>query len=124
MNLSWRDMLTTVLAIIGGVEVFARIQALNWPLIGSYKSALVVLGVIGLLMLALNITELFDADNWVNWGEAVLWIAAAIVIVIGMFAASQPLFYIAAAILAVTWIAMLARHSWHTTHTHTYVATH
>lgn len=118
MNLSLRDALTTVLAILGGIVVFAKIQSFNWSIISTWKSALLVLGIIGLLMLALNAVELLDADNWVNWGEAVLWIAAAVLIVVGFFVAAPAMFYIAAAVLAVTWIAMLARHSWHSTHTY------
>jgi len=125
MNLSWRDTWTTVLAILGGAVVFAKAQDYSWWLIGSWKGAVGVLGVIGLLMLLLNVSELTDWRNWVNWTEAILWIAAAVLVVIGLFAASQAMFYSAATVLGVTWLAMLSRHSWHTTHQHpTYMASH
>lgn len=118
MNLSWRDAWTTLLAIAGGGVVFAKTQEYSWWLIGSWKGALGVLAAIGFLMLAVNVSELTDWHNWVNWSEAVLWIAAATVMAIGLFTAAQAMFYTAASLLGVTWLAVLIRHAFHTTHQH------
>jgi membrane-bound ClpP family serine protease len=125
MNLSWRDTWITIFAIIGGIEVFAKLRGYSWWLIGSWKGAIAVLGVVGILMLLVSLSELNNWRNWFNRGEAVLWLAAAVLVVVGLFAASEAMFYTAAIVLGITWLALLTRHSWHTTHQHpTYMATH
>ena len=125
MNLSWRDTFSTILAAAGGVEVFAKLRDYSWWLIGSWKGAVAVLGVLGLGMLLANMGELTDWRNWVNWSEVALWLGAAVLVVIGLFAASQAMFYSAAIVLGVTWLAVIVRHTAHTTnitHHPTYMA--
>jgi membrane-bound ClpP family serine protease len=110
MNLSWRDYASAILAVLGGAVVFAKIQGYSWALIGSWKGAVATLGVIGLLMLLLNVAEMSDLRNWVNWSEALLWILAAAFIVTGLFVASEAMFYSAAIALGVAWLEALSRH--------------
>lgn len=118
MNLTWRDAVTTVLAALGVLAVIAKIAGYSWWLVGSWKGAVATVGVLGLLMLLVNTADLVDFSEWSTWAEATLWLGAAALVVVGLFVASQPLFYIAAAVIGLAWLTSLARHEWETTTHH------
>lgn len=126
MNITWRDLITTILAAAGMTEVWAKFYDYSWWLIGSWRGAAAVLGGLGLAVLAVRLSELADMDNWVNFIESLLWVSAAGVIVVAMFVTSAGLFYTGAAVLGVIWLSSLVRHIWHTTHhtRHPYATVH
>ncbi|HET9174603.1 MAG TPA: hypothetical protein VFN56_05005 [Candidatus Saccharimonadales bacterium] len=116
MSLSWKDILNTVLAAAGVTLVWARLHDYTWWLIGSWKGAMATLGALGLVLLVVNMSEMADLDNWFNFGESLLWVATAAVIVTGLFTASEALFITAAIMLGVLYAGILGRHVYHSMH--------
>lgn len=111
-KLSWRDLITTLLAIAGGVLVFAKFENYSWAVIGSWRSAVAVLGVLGI---ALCLTAAGDLENksWLNRGEIVLSLIAAGLAVVGVIVSSAFFFYATAITLGVLWLVSTARHIYH-----------
>jgi hypothetical protein len=114
MKLSWRDTVNTLLVILGALAVYGKLHSYSWWLIGSWKGAVATIGGLGLIMLLVSLTEVMDElgelRNWINFSESVLWLAAAVAVVIGLFAASKGMFYTAAIVLGVIWLGSLLRH--------------
>jgi hypothetical protein len=54
MRLTWKDGVTTLLAVAVVLVALAVVQEWGWPLLGSYRSGTVALAVLGLGMCALG----------------------------------------------------------------------
>lgn len=119
MKLSWRDVLATVLALAGGVVVFAKLQSYSWVLIGSWKGALGVVSGIGLAIVTAYLIDWFRDETIVPLGEMVLWIAAATVAIASMFTTTTKAEFVSSAVLiAVAWLVQLGVHTWDSAHDH------
>ncbi len=110
MKLSWKDILTTLFAIVVGVALYAKIREYDWAFIGSWRTAIASTGVLGLLMAT------FDEEDFTHfnaWG-AIEWILAAAgvgLVVAGLIVASKVLFVILAADVLVLWATSVTRHA-------------
>lgn len=119
MKLTWRDIVSSTFAVIGLVVVFAKIQSYSWWLIGSWKGALVVIGVIGLGILLTNIQELVKVFNGYTLTQIILWVIAATVVVGSLFVATTSLeFYVAAALIGLAWLTQMMDHVLVTSRSH------
>ncbi len=112
MKLSWRDGITTALAIFGGVIVWAKFYDYSWAGIGSWRSSVAVLGLTGLAML------LFSGFDYANRSilnviEMIAGVVAIAVAIVGIFMTSSVLFYVLAGILGGLWLVDTARHAYH-----------
>lgn len=112
MKLSWRDFVTTLLAIAGAAIVYAKYYDYSWAVIGSWSSATAVLAGIGVLMFAFSGFK-FSNHSILNVGEMVVGVIAIGLAIAGMFAASSTLFYSLAATLGALWLVDTARHARH-----------
>lgn len=112
MKLSWRDLVTTGLALFGGAVVYAKFYDYSWALLGSWRSAVAVLTVTGLAMFAFSKFN-FSNMSWMNLTEMLLGLIAAGLAITGMIATSEPIFYILAVVLGVLWLMDTARHVRH-----------
>ncbi len=112
MRLSWRDIVTTALAIFGGVIVYAKFFDFNWAIIDNWRNSVAVLAITGLAMF---VASGFNFANYsiLNITEMVLGLAAIVVAVWGIVAVSAPLFYVLAGVLAALWVVDTARHVYH-----------
>lgn len=119
MKLSWRDMITTTLALFGAVVVFAKLQSYSWVLIGSWKGALGVIGVIGLAIFGIYLVDWFRNEDTGIVAETSLWIIAATVIVGSLFTTTTKAEFVWSAVLiGLSWLAQVGSHAWDTTHSH------
>lgn len=112
MKLSWRDFVTTLLAVAGGAVVYAKFYEFPWAVIGSWRSAVAVLAGIGVLGLALSAFS-FANRSALNVGQMLLIGAALVLAIIGMAVTSSAIFYILATILGILWLVNTTRHAWH-----------
>jgi len=112
MKLTWRDLVTTLLAIAGGAVVYAKYYNYSWAVIGSWRSAVAVLAAIGILMFAFSAFD-FANRSILNVGEMVLGIVAIGLAITGLFVASSQIFYSLAIVLGVLWLVDTARHVRH-----------
>lgn len=118
MQFSWKDVVTSTLAVFGGIVVFAKLQDYSWWLIGSWKGALGVIAVTGLAILAVNLIELLRVEEFTTIGEMALWLTSATVIVASLLVTTTKAEFIASAILVgLSWVAQLTSHIWGSLHT-------
>lgn len=112
MKLSWRDLINTALAIFGGAIVYAKFYDYSWAVIGSWRSAVAVIGITGLVMALLSG---FDLANYsiLNIVEMILGAAAIVLGVWGVLVASSVIFYALAGTLGALWLIDTARHAYH-----------
>lgn len=120
MRLSWRDMLAALLLTLGGVVVFAKLQSYSWWLLGSWKGALGVVGVIGLAIMATYIIDWFENDGLGVVWEILLWITAATTVIGSLFATTNKTEFVwSSALIGLAWLSQLGAHTWDSTHDHT-----
>jgi hypothetical protein len=112
MRLTWRDGLSSVLAVLVVGIVLALTQGWGWPLLGDYRAGVIALTVVGLLMIAAgaSIRTASMADPFLAAG-ALLGLAAAAMVVFGVILASQETFVILAAVIIALWITATLRHA-------------
>jgi hypothetical protein len=112
MKFSWKDVMTTILAVFGAAIVYAKFYNFSWGVIGSWRSAVLVLAAASIVLFAFSS---FDFSNLsiLNIGEMVLGIAALILAIVGTFVTSQFAFYSLAVVMGVFWLLDIARHARH-----------
>ena len=111
MKTTFRDVIAAILAVVGGVVMFAKLQSYNWWLIGSWRGALGVLAVLGLGILLTNIVEVVRMEDGAAVGEFALWaVAAAVTVVSLVVATTQAEFIWSGIAIGVAWLAQLSRH--------------
>lgn len=108
MKFSWKDIMTTLLALAGAAVVYAKFYDYSWALIGSWRGAVSVLALIGLAMFAFSS---FDFSNLsiLNLGEMVFGLAAVALAIVGMIMTSSFTFYTLAMVLGALWLVDTAR---------------
>ena len=118
MKTVYRDSISAVIAVIGGVVMFARLESYSWWLIGSWKGALGVLAVLGLAMLLTNIREIYRMADGAAIAEFTLWLAAASMTVAALFSTTTKAEFIwSGALIGLAWLAQTGRHVWRSMHT-------
>lgn len=112
MKLSWKDLVTTLVTLAIAAVVYAKFYDYSWAVIGSWRSAVAVLALGGVLMFAFSS---FDFANWsiLNIGEMMFGAIAIGLAVTGIAATSEPIFYILAVTLGILWLVDTARHIRH-----------
>jgi hypothetical protein len=129
MKLSWKDAMTTAMALLGGAVVYAKFYDFSWAVIGSWRSSVAIMALVGIGMFAFSTFD-FANRSILNIGEMVLGLAAIALAVTGVFMASEFVFYSLAAVLGVLWLVDTARHARHsmrhedTTSFHHHAAAH
>ncbi len=112
MKLSWRDIATAGLFVLGVAVVFIKIYGFSWIILDSWNSAVAVLAVLGLAMVAING---FDMANrsWRNLTEIGIGVVAGIMAAIGLVVASPFIFYSVAILIGTGWVISVASHVQH-----------
>ncbi len=110
MKLTLKDIFTTAIAIVVGAALYAKIRDYNWVFIGSWRTAIVSMGILGFLLTA------FDEKDFVRlnvWGtvEWLLGITGVCLVVAGLVVASKVMFVVLAADVLVLWLTTIARHT-------------
>jgi protein-S-isoprenylcysteine O-methyltransferase Ste14 len=75
----WKEIVSSVIAVVGLVVVFARLESYNWWLIGSWKGALGVIAVLGLVVFAINAVEMFRFEAWPSFTQNSALLASTLV---------------------------------------------
>jgi hypothetical protein len=97
------------LAIIVGVALYAKTKDYNWALIGSWRTAIGSMGILGVLLASTDEKDFTHANTWgvVEWTLAA---AGVCLVVAGLIVGNQPLFVVLAVDILVLWLTGLARH--------------
>jgi hypothetical protein len=111
MKYSFRDNLALILVLLLAIITYARLNYYTWWLIGSYKGALVTIGVIGLAILALYSVELIKFVNISITAQTLLWLISATVIIASLFSkTTRSEFIWSVALIFVSWAIELSGH--------------
>jgi len=113
MKVSWRDFFTAVFGLFGAAIVVAKAFDYSWVVISdSWRSAIAVLGITGLIMAIINGFDT-ESRSLISTAEIILAIAAVGVGVTGLFVANAPFFYVFAGLIGGLWLLEVGRHIWH-----------
>ncbi len=112
MKLSLKDVINALLAIGGAAVVYAKFYSYSWSVIGSWRSAVAVLALIGLVMFAFSSFN-FANRSILNVTEMMLGVVAIGLVIVGVIMTSQFVFYSLAIVLGLEWLVDTARHARH-----------
>jgi hypothetical protein len=111
MRFTWRDGISTLLAAVVLLLAFAVVRGWNWPLLGGYRSGMIALAVVGLVMSGIG-----TAAREVRWSdpfmatEGILGAVAVVLFVVGIIAATQGWLVAFTVSLMVVWFVAVTRH--------------
>jgi hypothetical protein len=115
----WKEIVSSVIAVVGLVVVFARLESYNWWLIGSWKGALGVIAVLGLVVFAINAVEMFRFEAWPSFIETFMWVIAATFVVASLFTkTTRDEFITSAVLIAFAGLTHMLYHFVDTGHKH------
>ena len=105
--------MSTVLLVLGGIVVFAKLESYKWWLIGNWKGALGVIAVLGLGILLTNIIELVKFVDIPSTLETFYWAVVATITIGCLFSrTTKAEFLTSAGLIGVGWLAQVTRHLW------------
>lgn len=112
MRITWRDGVTTVLAGLTVAIAFAVTQEWGWLLLGSVTAGVGVLALVGLAMCSLSGSTSSPplSKNPYTVTMSLLGAGALVLIVIGLFTGSEPVFVALAATTLVMWLVSTTAH--------------
>jgi hypothetical protein len=111
--LTWRDGVTTALAVLVVALALAITQGWDWPLIGSDRTGILVLGAVGIAMCAIGSStpERSAADDPFAVAGGVLGTLAVVLLVIGLIAGTQAIVVTLAADTLALWMLTTLHHA-------------
>jgi hypothetical protein len=111
-RLTWRDGLTTILAVLVVAVTLSAIRGWDWPLIGSDRSAVGVLGVLGYAMCyAAAVPKTFlSMKGGYRTVASVLGAAALVLVVAGLVWPGKTWIVVIAIDILALWGIATARH--------------
>ena len=113
MRLTWRDGMATLLLGMVGLVAMAATQGWDWPLMGSYRSASVVVFAAGIGMCALGgstiSTSSLKDDPYVAFAS-VLGTASLVVWLLVLITGSEAWFVTFVATIAILWAVSTVHH--------------
>jgi peptidoglycan/LPS O-acetylase OafA/YrhL len=109
MALTWKDAITTLLALL--VIGFSYLMAIGYkiPLITSYRWATVVLLVLGIGMCASGSAASNNQSSWITFAS-VFGSLAMILILAGIITGSKMVFLALSGTIVVLWLVATLRH--------------
>lgn len=112
MRLTWRDGITTVLAALVVLVTLAATQGWDWPLLGSERSAIGMLGVLGYAMCyAAGTPKAFlSMKGGYRTLSSVLGAVALLIFVVGLIWPSETWLVLLAADILLLWAIATVRH--------------
>jgi hypothetical protein len=120
MQLTRRDGAATILAAFVVAVLLAVTQAWSWPLLGGYRSGVVVLAILGLAMCPVGIraTGAAEFKQPLMIIGSVLGVVALGLVMLGLIFATQALFVALAIALLALWLVTTVDHAMPAAHHH------
>lgn len=113
MRLTWKDGVTTLLAVATVLVALAVVQEWDWPLLGSVRAGTVALMAVGLGMCALggSTVERSEARGPYFATLSMLGILALVLGVWALIAGTEEPFLALAIVSVLMWLASTMRHA-------------
>jgi peptidoglycan/LPS O-acetylase OafA/YrhL len=113
MRLTRRDGFTTLVMAACTAVLLAVTQGWDWPLLGSYRTGTLALGILGQAMCAGGARDVMSLKK--NGGYiaamSVLGGGALVLVVVGLITSSEPVFVALWAVILGMWIVSTVRHA-------------
>lgn len=109
MSLTWKDLVTTVLAVMTAGLYYSMSKGITLPLIAGYRSAIIALGIIGIGMCALSGGNTAPSGPFIILAS-VGGIVALILIVYGLITGTKFAFILLTVTILVLWAGATLRH--------------
>jgi hypothetical protein len=116
MRLTWRDGVTTLLAGLVAAIALAVTQGWDWPLLGSERTGVAAIGVVGYTMCVFgtraSVTKASDLVGGPSMiAASALGAVALALIVAGLIAGSETIVVALAVAVLGSWLVATARHA-------------
>lgn len=111
MHLTWKDAIATMFAAGVVVIVVATLQKYGWPIVGSTRWAIGLLGLLGLGMCIFSSPG--DTIQWSNpyiLGMSVLGGLSAVVVLVGLVFSADLWVYLLGGTIVLMWLVATAKH--------------
>lgn len=111
MALTWKDLVTTILAAsIFGIY-YAMTKGIDLPIISGYRSAILVLGVLGMIMCAMSGSgSLASGMNFYAVVGSIFGVLSLILIVYGLITGAKIAFTILTFVIIGLWVFTTIHH--------------
>ena len=109
MALTWKDLITTTLAVILAGFSYLVVTGYKLPLISGYRWATLVLLILGIGMCALSSAGPGSSGIFITIASG-LGVIALILIIAGFIFATKTIFLATAAVIVLLWITATLRH--------------
>lgn len=109
MTLSWKDLVTTFLAVITASFAYFYIQGFQFPFVTGYRVASLVIVVLGIMMCAFGSGSNASPSMWINVAN-VLGILTVVVAIIAMIMGTKAIFLALVGIVLSLWLVATIRH--------------
>ncbi len=110
MLITWKDALATTMVGTSGIIVYAKVKGFSWPLLGSWRSAALVLLIIGLATCIIVGSGLTPVKNGWTTSATVLGVTAFIFAIAGIIFNSKLAFLGLAADIFALWLLTTIHH--------------
>lgn len=125
MNNTWKDITSSLVAVLAAVAVFAKLQGYSWLMLGSWRSALGALAVLGAALFLINIQQFLRGETVTYLFLSLMWVLSGTLVISFLFSdTTKAQFLTAAALLAATWLIQLAQDMWDRAPSHKHKAMH
>ena len=112
MRLTWRDGVTTILAVSIGAATLAVTEDWDWPLFTSTRAAIGAVGAIGLAMCIVGGSrDVSPVKGAFGVVATALGIAAFVLIVLGLITGSESVLLALDGVIGVLWFTTTLRHA-------------
>lgn len=109
MALTWKDAITTILAVLVAWFSYLMVSGYKFPLISGYRWATLVLLILGISMCAFSSAGPTSGGPFITISSA-LGIAAFILIIAGFIFGTKTIFLITTGIILLLWLIATLRH--------------
>ena len=113
MRLTWKDLASTVLVVVGLALALSVMQGWNWPLVGGVREGIIALAVVGFgaHLLGAPRERFYWTDPFALAVMLIVLAAMAIAIVGGLITGSAEYLSILMVVTAMLWALATLRHA-------------
>jgi hypothetical protein len=112
MRLTWRDGATTLLGALVVAMGLATTRSWGWPLLGSYRTGIVLLAVVGVVTCAVGGMTVGDEPPSFKGLplSRLLHLAVPVIVVVGLVSPSRGAVLALVGVIAAQWAVATIRH--------------
>ena len=110
MSLTWKDAVATILVGAVGLVAYAKFKGFDWPLLSSWRTAILALLVVGLAScIVIGSDAVLHKNAWITLSSG-LGILAFILVAAGLLLGSEVVFYALVANIFLLWFITTLHH--------------